>query len=203
VRSSGVPLAATQAWFHAISAMVHLPFTIDARFKATMGVLPTVKGPTMKPLYVSVVAIAASTMLSVVPSALAQSELPPGALRITPDELRWGPGRVPGHEIAPLIGASNRPGVYVERVRFPANAVSQPHSHPEARSYVVISGTWYVGYGDSYDSAKLKALPPGSFYTEPANVTHFSLTKDEPVVVQISGDGPSATRFVDAGQVPR
>jgi quercetin dioxygenase-like cupin family protein len=127
----------------------------------------------------------------------AQFELPPGAFRVTPEELRWAPGRVPGHEIAPLVGASNKPGPYVERVRFPARSVSQAHSHPEDRSYTVISGTWHVGYGDSYDSTRLKALPPGSYYTEPANVSHFSLTGDEPVVVQISGIGPSATRFVD------
>jgi quercetin dioxygenase-like cupin family protein len=157
----------------------------------------------MKPISLSLLAISASVTLSLVPAALAQADLPPGAMRITPDELRYGPGRVPGHEIAPLIGASNKPGAYVERVRFPANAISQAHSHPEDRTYTVISGTWYVGYGDTYDPAKLKALPPGSFYTEPANVTHFSLTKDEAVLVQISGNGPSATRFVDGAQAPR
>lgn len=157
----------------------------------------------MKLLNFSVLAAAAAGTWMMVPAVLAQADLPPGALRITPDELRFGPGRVPGHEIAPLIGASNKPGAYVERVRFPANTTSQAHSHPEDRTYTVISGTWYVGYGDTYDPAKLKALPPGSFYTEPANVAHFSLTKDEPVLVQISGNGPSATRFVDASQAPR
>lgn len=157
----------------------------------------------MKPVSLSLITISAAVALSLVQAALAQADLPPGAMRIAPDELRFGPGRVPGHEIAPLIGASNKLGAYVERVRFPANAISQAHSHPEDRTYTVISGTWYVGYGDTYDPAKLKALPPGSFYTEPANVTHFSLTKDEAVVVQISGNGPSATRFVDAGQAPR
>lgn len=157
----------------------------------------------MKPLSSSLLAIAAAGVLVIAPVVLAQTDLPSGAMRITPDELRFGPGRVPGHEIAPLIGASNKPGAYVERVRFPANTISQAHSHPEDRTYTVISGTWYVGYGDSYDPVKLKALPPGSFYTEPANVPHFSLTKDEPVLVQISGNGPSATRFVDASQAPR
>lgn len=157
----------------------------------------------MKPLSSSLLAIAAAAVLVMAPVVLAQTDLPSGAMRITPDELRFGPGRVPGHEIAPLIGASNKPGAYVERVRFPANTISQAHSHPEDRTYTVISGTWYVGYGDSYDPVKLKALPPGSFYTEPANVPHFSLTKDEPVLVQISGNGPSATRFVDASQAPR
>lgn len=157
----------------------------------------------MKLLHLLFLPAVAWAALLIVPAALAQSELPPGALRITPDELRWGPGRVPGHDIAPLIGASNKPGAYVERVRFPAQTISQPHSHPEDRSYTVISGTWFVGYGDSYEPGKLKALPPGSFYTEPANVSHFWLTKDEAVVVQISGSGPSATRFVDPAHAPK
>jgi len=154
----------------------------------------------MKSINLSLPAIAAAAALWAAPPLQAQSDLPPGAMRITPNELQWSPGRVPGHEIAALIGASSRPGPYVERVRFPAGTISQPHSHPEDRTYTVISGTWYVGYGNNYDPAKLKALPPGSFYTEPANVVHFSLTKDEAVVVQLSGSGPSATRFVASSQ---
>ena len=129
-------------------------------------------------------------------SVRAEETLPEGAVRITVDELKWKPGRVPGHEIASLSGDSTKPGPYVERVKFPPNTVSQPHSHPDDRSYTVISGTWYVGYGDKFDPSKLKALPPGSYHTEPANVTHFSLIKEEGVIVQITGSGPTATRFV-------
>ena len=143
------------------------------------------------------IVMAAATVWAVATHANAQEELPPGAMRVTIDELKWRPGRVPGHEIAPLIGDSTKPGLYVERVKFPASTVSQPHSHPDERSYTVISGTWYVGYGDKFDAAKLKALPPGSFYTEPANVSHFSQIRGEPVIVQITGMGPTATRFVD------
>ena len=132
-----------------------------------------------------------------------QEDLPKGAIRITIDELQWRPGRVPGHEIAPLIGDSRKPGPYVERVKFPPNSVSQPHTHPEDRTYTVISGTWYVGYGDKFDEAKLKALPPGSYHTEPANVSHFSVIKEEGVVVQITGSGPTATRFVDPAHAPK
>lgn len=126
---------------------------------------------------------------------LAADDLPEGGLRVTTEELKWKPGRVPGHEIAPLIGDSTKPGPYVERVKFPPNSISQAHSHPEARAYTIISGTWYVGYGDKFDPAKLKALPAGSFYTEPANVNHFSQIKEDGVTVQIVGVGPSATRF--------
>lgn len=136
-------------------------------------------------------------------SAHAVDDLPDGAIRITAGELKWGPGRVPGHEIAPLIGDSTRPGPYVERVKFPANSTSQPHSHPDDRTYTVISGTWYVGYGDKFDLAKLKALPAGSYHTEPANVNHFSVVKEEGVVVQITGTGTTATRFFDPAQALR
>ena len=135
-----------------------------------------------------------------VSATCAADDLPEGALRITTDELVWKPGRVPGHEIAALIGDSTKAGPYVERVKFPANSISQAHSHPESRTYTIISGTWYVGYGDKFDAAKLKTLPAGSFYTEPANVNHFSQIKEDGVVVQIVGVGPSATRFFDAAK---
>jgi quercetin dioxygenase-like cupin family protein len=134
--------------------------------------------------------------------ACAADDLPEGAVRITNEELKWRPGRVPGHEIAPLVGDSTKPGPYVERVKFPANSTSQPHSHPDDRTYTVISGIWYVGYGDKFDPAKLKALPPGSYHTEPANVNHYSVIKEEGVVVQITGSGPTATRLFDAARPP-
>jgi quercetin dioxygenase-like cupin family protein len=135
--------------------------------------------------------------------ASAADDLPEGGVRITTDELVWKPGRVPGHEIAALIGDSSKPGPYVERVKFPPNSISQAHSHPEARAYTIISGTWYVGYGDKFDPAKLKMLPAGSFYTEPANVNHFSQIKEDGVVVQIVGNGPTATRFFTPPAAPQ
>ena len=49
------------------------------------------------------------------------------------------------------------------------------------------------------NSAKLKALPPGSFYTEPSNRSHFAETRDEAVIVQITGVGPSSTRYIARG----
>ena len=50
---------------------------------------------------------------------------------------------------------------------------------------------------------KLKALPPGSFYTEPPARNHFAETGYEPVEVQITGFGPSSTEYVDPSQDPR
>jgi quercetin dioxygenase-like cupin family protein len=115
-----------------------------------------------------------------------------------PDKLTWKPGRVPGVENNDLVGDSTKQGAYVQRVRFPANFKVQAHTHPEERTYTILSGTWYVGWGEKFDEGKLIGLPAGSFYTEPANVPHFVATKGEPVVVQITGMGPTATKMVDA-----
>jgi hypothetical protein len=60
----------------------------------------------------------------------------------------------------------------------------------------VISGTWYFGYGPGANATAEKTLPAGSWYTEPSGVAHFAETKADPVVVYITGNGPSDTVFV-------
>jgi len=133
------------------------------------------------------------------PAVALADEVPAGAVLVKPGEIKWKPStRVAGLESADILGDSGKPGEYVFRVRFPANFMNKPHSHPENRTYTIISGTWYIGWGKTYDPQKMIALPSGSFYTEPANVPHFVASRDEPVVVQITGTGPTATNFVDA-----
>jgi quercetin dioxygenase-like cupin family protein len=123
---------------------------------------------------------------------------------VTPSEVQWKPSpTVKGLENAYILGDANKPGAYVQRVRFPANFTLQAHSHPDDRTYTIISGTWHVGWGTKFDESKLKALPAGSFYTEPANVPHFIVTKGEPVVVQITGTSPSALKYVDPAHAPK
>jgi hypothetical protein len=70
--------------------------------------------------------------------------------------------------------------------------------HPDDRVATVISGTWYIGYGPRFDENKLKALPPGSFYTEPPGMAHFARTGNSSVVVQITGFGPTGTMYADS-----
>jgi hypothetical protein len=53
------------------------------------------------------------------------------------------------------------------------------------------------------DEAVSIRMPPGSLYTEPSARNHFAETGDEPVVVQITGFGPSSTEYVDPTQDPR
>lgn len=123
----------------------------------------------------------------------------------TPAELQWKPSpRVPGLETVDIMGESSKPGAIVYRVKFPANFTIQPHTHPDDRTYTIISGTWYVGWGTKFDETKLKALPAGSFYNEPANVPHFVVTKGDGAVIQITGSAPIvAPRFVDPAHAPK
>src|SRR5580692_3261820 len=102
-----------------------------------------------------------------------------------------------------LKGDPNQVGVYTIMLRVPAHTRIAAHSHRDDRVATVISGTWHIGYGDKFDEAKLKVLPSGSFYTEPPSRNHFAETGAEPVVVQITGFGPSSTEYVDATQDPR
>jgi quercetin dioxygenase-like cupin family protein len=76
-----------------------------------------------------------------------------------------------------------------------------PHWHPdEPRTIVVLSGTLYFGFGEHWDEGKLEPLPPGTFFIEPANATHYAWAKDEDVILQLTSIGPSGTTPV---QPPR
>jgi hypothetical protein len=62
---------------------------------------------------------------------------------------------------------------------------------------------WFFGYGSRADDARLKALGPGSFYTEPADARHFAMTRDKAATVYITGFGPTDTHYIDATTDPR
>jgi hypothetical protein len=123
----------------------------------------------------------------------------PEALAVTPSEMKWGAQgslAMAGMEQVNLVGDPSKPGPYTLRLKFPAGYKLAPHTHPDYREVTILSGTWYTGYGEKFDTAGLKALPAGSFYTEPANVAHFVEVR-EPVMIQVRGIGPSGRKFVN------
>ena len=132
------------------------------------------------------------------------TESPESGLIMTPEKMNWVDNpRVPGLSVAKILGDAKKPGPFVHRVTFPKGRVVQAHSHPDDRTYTVISGTWYIGWGETYDESKLMALPAGSFYTEPAGVPHFIATPDGEAVVQITGAGITAVDFVNPAHAPK
>ena len=108
----------------------------------------------------------------------------------------------PGIQMTNLIGDPTKPGLYTVRVALAAHTQAKPHVHRDNRSVTVVSGTWSMGYGATMDEKALKALPAGSFYTEPANVAHFIEVK-EPVVIEVRGTGPSTRMFVNSADNPK
>ncbi len=102
-----------------------------------------------------------------------------------------------------LSGDPSAPGPYTIALTVPPNTRIAAHEHRDARAAVVISGTWFFGYGESANDAAMKRLPAGSFYTEPARVMHFARTGSEPATVYISGVGPTDTQYAEVAADPR
>lgn len=124
-------------------------------------------------------------------------------IRLSPAEIASkgkggaGPGTsgIQGIRTTVLFGDPARPGPYTIEIRVPPHTRIAAHTHRDRRSAVVVSGQWFFGYGAALAEDRLKLLPAGSFYTEPANDAHFALTRDEPAVVYITGEGPTDTHF--------
>ena len=107
-----------------------------------------------------------------------------------------GTSGVAGIRTTLVAGDPTKVGPYTIRVSIPANTKIQAHTHRDNRTAVVVSGVWYFGYGPVAGEAQEKALPAGSFYTEPGGVAHFAETRADPVLVYISGVGPTDTVYV-------
>ena len=118
----------------------------------------------------------------------------PGFVRIAPEQIKWvdEPNGL-GFQRAVIEGDPAKPGIYVVRVKFPPWVMSTNHYHQEDRYAVVLKGTWYTGTGDEFAPEKTVPLKPGSFMKHPAGGHHFDGAKDEEVIVQIIGYGPSST----------
>src|SRR5215467_9522703 len=143
------------------------------------------------------------TGVTLVVGALAEAM--PGIIGLTPPEMNWSThGRyvAPGMEQLNLIGDPSKPGPYTIRLKFPKGLRIAPHTHPDSREVTILSGVFATGYGDTFDPAKLKVLPAGSFYTEPANLPHY-IEIEEDTVLQVSGTGPSGRNFIHSSDSPK
>lgn len=78
-----------------------------------------------------------------------------------------------------------------------------PHKHPEDRIYTVISGMFYIGLGDRFDSEKLVAYPPGAVIILPGNTSHFHWAKSGDYITQVTGLGPLGIEYMNSKDDPR
>jgi len=127
--------------------------------------------------------------------------VPAGVVLHDISKAKWEKSAV--GQVSKIVGDQTKPGPYIflTKPQPTPGAATKPHTHPDNRTYTVIAGTWYVGFGEKYDESKLIALKAGSVYTEPAGVPHFVLIKDAGTIVQISGTGPS--RLTPVGEAAK
>ena len=143
------------------------------------------------------------------PRAQQQTTLP--QIRLTPEEVRAnqtgteqvGSSFLAGVSTKVLAGDPSKPGFYTIILSVPPNTTIPAHSHRDDRVATVVSGLWHFGYGDRFDEGALKSLPPGSVYSEPGGGNHFARTGADPVLVQITGIGPTDTRYANPSDAPK
>jgi quercetin dioxygenase-like cupin family protein len=131
-------------------------------------------------------------------------------MRMTPAEVQAssfngsqvGSSGVAGVHTRVLFGDPAKDGFYTILLFVPAHTTIQAHSHRDDRMAAVLSGAWHFGYGNRFDETSLKTLPQGSVYSEPGGVNHFARTTGTPVIVEISGYGPTNTRYFDPANDP-
>jgi quercetin dioxygenase-like cupin family protein len=115
------------------------------------------------------------------------------AINITlPEKINWV-ANPSGSETAVLVGDPSKEGLYVVLTKWKAHHNSKPHSHPNDRFITVISGTWWVGTGEDYNTENLKPVPAGSFVTHFGKEVHYDGAKDGDVILQIVGIGPATS----------
>lgn len=153
-------------------------------------------------------------VLSMVAAALACAGGLPGVALAEPSadvmqivrdaDVKWTTGQFgTGLQSAVLSGNPSQQGPYVMRVKFAPGSMSPPHFHPETRYILVLKGTWWVGAGPKWDRDATTPVPAGSLVVHHPNKIHYDGAKDEEVVLQIIGVGPSGTTPVDESGQPK
>ncbi len=107
-----------------------------------------------------------------------------------PNQINWT-GRAGTAETAVLMGDPNKPGLYIELVKWYPHNNSRPHFHPNDRYITVLSGTWWVGSGTKYDPDSMVPMPAGSYVVDLAKQPHYDGAKDEIAEIEIVGEGPA------------
>jgi quercetin dioxygenase-like cupin family protein len=145
------------------------------------------------------VSAAVFVAVALLPASLLYADLKmdeKGFARMQLGDEKWEeyPG-IPGVSRMVVYGDPSKTGAYVIRVRFLPGTMSMPHFHPEDRLATVLKGTWWTGTGENFEPEKTEPIRAGGFMLHPAGEAHFDGAKDEEVILQLAGVGPSGTTF--------
>lgn len=121
------------------------------------------------------------------------------------DQIPWAPAGDalrPGAMAAVLEGDPSKPQLFTMRIKFPDGFRIAPHWHSNWEHVTVISGTFNLGMGETFDETKGTALPAGSFTFMAPKMRHYAWATGE-TVVQLHGTGPWDIIYVNAADDPR
>jgi quercetin dioxygenase-like cupin family protein len=137
--------------------------------------------------------LAVAALALSLPPALAQQHT-----MVNADEVQWkeAPSILPGAQMSVLYGDPAKEGVFVMRLKLPANYRVPPHTHPVDEIVTVISGEFNIGMGRESDESQTKPYTAGGLVAMSPGTAHFVYT-DQETVIQISTRGPWALNFVN------
>ncbi len=142
-------------------------------------------------------------------SGVAQA-IDPNETQVTlPDQYQWKPA-LPGApprsvETAPVFGATDKTGPYVVVIRWYPGYMSAPHTYVTDRLCFVLSGTWWVNSGETFEPQATVPVPAGGFVRRVAHTPHYDGVKTggkEPAVIGIIGQAPIEFKLVDPSKPP-
>ena len=116
---------------------------------------------------------------------------------VTPADIKWVRNAAGTNEQAVLFGDPSKPGPYVVRLKWLPGNMSRPHFHPNDRFFVVLSGTWWMGTGETFDPDKTVPAPAGSYVIHYAGKVHYDGAKgEETTVLVLTGTGLKASAAI-------
>lgn len=127
------------------------------------------------------------------------------AIVALPDGIDWSPAPAslpPGSRVAVLEGDPSKPGPFTMRLWMPAGYRISPHFHPSDERVTVVSGSFWVGMGNSFDADAGTELPVGAYAALAPGVAHFAWTTQESVI-QLNNIGPWSLTYVNPADDPR
>ena len=125
---------------------------------------------------------------------------------VTPEDVVWQPGPPtlpPGAKYFLVEGHPQKTGPIIMRILLPEGYIIPAHSHPGAERSTVLSGTYNMGTGSTFDKSKCKKMPAGSIAIMPAGgIPHFGWASEE-TIVQVHIEGPLQINYVNPDDDPR
>lgn len=107
-----------------------------------------------------------------------------------------------GAQLAVVKGDPTKQGYYVVRLKVPAGFRIAPHTHPNDENVTVLSGTFHIGTGGTFDEKKGATLKVGGYAYVAKGMQHYAYFPED-TVIQLHGIGPQGITYVNPADDPR